>query len=481
MPEKRQAEDSTTATSSQTSKRGKGTSTDTGGEIHEEIDSTGEAVEPQAAIDALRQALDASANKVVFTIGGDIDSPSPSPSTAQDPLPIVIRWNPSVGSNSSGTANGRMVSLPVSEDTALQDSFHQLVKECEPATFGKGKKDVFDEEYRKAGKMDTENFCTNFTPYEHGVIDAIVQALAYNIDKNQTTHRGIRAQLYKLNVYSGPSGKFKPHVDTPRSEQQMGSLVVCLPHVYKGGQLAVRHQGSEVIYDWGPESASKIQWAAFFSDCEHEVLEVTEGHRVTLTYNLYWTLHGPAVMAKHLDAIDQKSLVFYSALNNLLECPSFLPRGGLIGFTCAHAYPHSAEASKELLPHSLKGIDMVVYQALMRFTDDVIVDAMLDETEYEDLGGSLTDEDDGGHDDDVDQVYLARGDRAIRFMRDETDEDAAPHPGEFYTARDVTWINHRPGGTSHKELAAAFIICGNQAELGVYYSFAVLIAKIGGF
>lgn len=59
------------------------------------------------------------------------------------------------------------MSFPVGEDTALQGSFHQLVKECEPATFGKGNKDVFDEEYRKAGKMDTENFCTNFTPYEY--------------------------------------------------------------------------------------------------------------------------------------------------------------------------------------------------------------------------------------------------------------------------------------------------------------------------
>jgi hypothetical protein len=94
-----------------------------------------------------------------------------------------------------------MVSLPVSEDTALQHSFHQLVKEGEPATFGKGHKDVFDEEYRKAGKIDTENFCTNFTPYEYGVVDMIVQALAYSTDKSRTNYRGIRAQLYKLNVY----------------------------------------------------------------------------------------------------------------------------------------------------------------------------------------------------------------------------------------------------------------------------------------
>lgn len=34
---------------------------------------------------------------------------------------------------------------------------------------------------------------------------------------------------------------FKPHVDTPRSELQFGSLVVCLPTAHKGGQLVVQH------------------------------------------------------------------------------------------------------------------------------------------------------------------------------------------------------------------------------------------------
>jgi hypothetical protein len=109
----------------------------------------------------------------------------------------------------------------------------------------------------------------------------------------------------------------------------MGSLVVCLPHPHKGGQLAVRHHGRKVTYDWGPESASKIQWAAFFSDCEHEAPEVTEGHRVTLTYILYWTQYGPASMSERLDAIDLKSLVFYSAFDKFMKTSGFLPNGEL--------------------------------------------------------------------------------------------------------------------------------------------------------
>ena len=44
---------------------------------------------------------------------------------------------------------------------------------------------------------------------------------------------GVTAELYKLNFYSAPSGKFKSHVDTPRGPAQFGSLVVCLPCPHK--------------------------------------------------------------------------------------------------------------------------------------------------------------------------------------------------------------------------------------------------------
>lgn len=46
-----------------------------------------------------------------------------------------------------------------------------------------------------------------------------------------------------------------------------------------------------MTFDWSANQNNfdhhRIRWAAFYSDCEHEVLEVTRGHRLTLTYNLY--------------------------------------------------------------------------------------------------------------------------------------------------------------------------------------------------
>jgi hypothetical protein len=70
------------------------------------------------------------------------------------------------------------------------------------------------------------------------------------IGERNAEHWGVVAELYKLNVsfvptnvlsngadvwkiYSGPSGRFRKHVDTPRGATQFGSLVVCLPYPHQ--------------------------------------------------------------------------------------------------------------------------------------------------------------------------------------------------------------------------------------------------------
>ena len=44
------------------------------------------------------------------------------------------------------------------------------------------------------------------------------------------------------------------------------------------------HGGQELTWDSGSENPGVIKWAAFYSDCEHEVMEVTSGHvRIPVT------------------------------------------------------------------------------------------------------------------------------------------------------------------------------------------------------
>ena len=71
---------------------------------------------------------------------------------------------------------------------------------------------------------------------------------------------------------------------------------MCLPGPFTGGQLVLRHvdhnrPGPRLTrtFDWSVgqgKGQDQLQWVVFNTDTEHEVLPVTEGHRITLTYNL---------------------------------------------------------------------------------------------------------------------------------------------------------------------------------------------------
>jgi hypothetical protein len=189
--------------------------------------------------------------------------------------------------------------------------------------------------------------------------------------KHELADMGIRAELYKLNVYSGPSGMFKAHIDTPRSESQIGSLVVCLPSEFEGGVLSVSHQRRNVKFDWSASSVADqgpaIRWAAFYSDCRHEVREVTAGHRITLTYNLYAS-RGSGLLAGTKNSLDATQLPVYQPLARLFGNPAAindLRSQGKLAISLAHSYPYNHGRLYRTMPAALKGADMMLYEALL--------------------------------------------------------------------------------------------------------------------
>ena len=128
------------------------------------------------------------------------------------------------------------------------------------------------------------------------------------------------------------------HVDTPRGPTQFGSLVLCLPVAHKGGHLSVRHASLDpVVYEWDTaEGSDSLQWAAFYSDCEHEVHEVTEGVRLTITYNLYCDpreqAETPVLADIHRNPAPVNIAKFapYTVLKNLLDNPAWMTDGAQI-------------------------------------------------------------------------------------------------------------------------------------------------------
>jgi hypothetical protein len=151
-----------------------------------------------------------------------------------------------------------------------------------------------------------------------------------------------------------------------------GSLVIVFPSPHEGGALFLRHRGQEWTFDSGKalEAAKdqpSIGYVAFFSDIEHEVTPVTSGHRITLTYNLYFDDGGPVspndAVSEHLISPKLPNQVrFCDAFAALLGNPEFLADGGTVAFGLRHVYP-----IKNGLNHVykiLKGSDAVVYQSV---------------------------------------------------------------------------------------------------------------------
>jgi hypothetical protein len=166
-------------------------------------------------------------------------------------------------------------------------------------------------------------------------------------------------------------------VDTPRGQGMFGSLVVCLPQQHTGGELLVRHKGEEQRFGFAAASSNTVQWAAFYSDCEHEILPVQSGYRITLTYNLYAAastqLDGP-----HLPGLDSSNLKLYDVLARALSLPEFLPDGGELAVPCEHVYPHTHEELLENLPAALKGEDALYYKVLQQLGLDPQLQAVHD-------------------------------------------------------------------------------------------------------
>ena len=103
------------------------------------------------------------------------------------------------------------------------------------------------------------------------------------------------AVLYKVLIYE-VGDFFLPHRDTEKEKGMFATLIVQLPSRFSGGELVVRHNGSERVYSSSDQAEFGVRFAAHCADVEHEVKPVTSGRRVAVIYNLVWTgAHAPSV------------------------------------------------------------------------------------------------------------------------------------------------------------------------------------------
>ena len=156
----------------------------------------------------------------------------------------------------------------------------QLVAVAERAPYGRGELTLVDTDVRRTWQIDVGRIRIRGRAWERNLADIIRR-----VGEGLGVAEPISAELYKLLVYDEGSF-FASHRDTEKLDGMFATLVVALPSIYDGGELVVRHHDREARLDLRCEEPSEAGFAAFYADCRHEVLPVTEGCRLTLIYNL---------------------------------------------------------------------------------------------------------------------------------------------------------------------------------------------------
>ena len=246
-----------------------------------------------------------------------------------------------------------------------------LIAHCRPAPFGKGRKTLYDRSVRDALQIKAENGAfsvLHFDPAKAGILEQIRRELTPQVPNAPI------AELYNLNIYA-EGGHFAPHKDTPRGGDMLGTLVVCLPSQFSNGAFVLRHHGVFQTYDWGDAirrqaEPTRIHWAAFFGDVDHQIERIWGGLRVTLTYLLRSAPNAKSEVASAQTSTPLAPIV-KQKFRDLLDDARFLAGGGTLAFPCSHLYHQDARFQRKQKPLSrqtvsaLKGRDYEVAAAAM--------------------------------------------------------------------------------------------------------------------
>ncbi len=156
-----------------------------------------------------------------------------------------------------------------------------LIAAAERAPYGKGTRTLVDVSVRDCWQIDARRIRLHGRAWP----DSLAKVMEIAADGLGLPVESLRADPYKLLVYR-QGGFFAEHRDTEKIPGMVATLTLSLPTSGAGGELAVRHGDRETVFDLAAEEPSELSFVAFYSDCPHEVRPVTEGHRLSLVYNL---------------------------------------------------------------------------------------------------------------------------------------------------------------------------------------------------
>ena len=178
-----------------------------------------------------------------------------------------------------------------------------LIQVAHKAPFGKGTETIVDSSVRSCWEINSDKLTFNNDQWSK-FMEKVLRKIKPELGLEDFT---ISAHLYKMLIYETGSF-FLKHKDSEKEKGMFGTLVIGLPSRHTGGELVVSFEGEEQTISFEEGSGNyKIDYTAFYADCDHEVKPVTSGYRVCLVYNLVQEKAGseiqPTSMASHVDQL----------------------------------------------------------------------------------------------------------------------------------------------------------------------------------
>lgn len=318
-------------------------------EVRSTVPSLGELTETAVATRLGELATDD--NSSTFCSGGDLE--------LTRAIDIIYQQSPGeLGKHErQNTFRAGRITLPGADEDSLSELIG--ISTCET------------DKYHSIYQVDNGSFFTSFQLCSTTILN--------EIESLMQPGKVIRADIDKLNIHTarnclkqacvGPDGDVPASRVPSKSDHEkqayrgsdkgeFGKLVVCLPARFTGGPLILYHHGNKMEYQWANSSTPKspvVHWAAFFNGTKHQLLPVTSGFCITLTYDLYSA-------EQRLTSLPSGN-AFCQMFDQMMIHPHFMRHGGLLGFQCQHAYQYTELNHEERLPLLLKGADYVVYSA----------------------------------------------------------------------------------------------------------------------
>ncbi|CAF3797111.1 unnamed protein product [Rotaria sp. Silwood1] len=237
-----------------------------------------------------------------------------------------------------------------------------IIEQCSLAPFGRKDKTILDKSVRHTWQLNPSSFIITNSEWKIYTLNNLKSKIVSDLGLNQDWIKNdlIDLQLYKLLLYEKYSF-FKIHRDSEKVDGMFATLVIILPSHYKGGEFVIKHYNQERRFDYSStKSKCDYYYLVFYADCQHEILPIKDGYRLSLVYNivvnkqktdLCTQIPSPPFNEKYVQNISQALIKWSKTINS--------PTKLIIPFK--HQYTKS-----NISPNFLKGKDYTIDNLIKR-------------------------------------------------------------------------------------------------------------------